>query len=412
MSLTEDEKYAIMANVPYQIHEGVPIDVIEQELRLYGLDHEIDKELSDRVGVILHNDDEMIHAVRGTDFTNTRDLISDLGLILGNPVFVKGAKTLALAESIPYALHSKYVDNYAFSEGVRNVGTTAEWKQLDDVRPLFYGRQFARKSAFPRGAGHSAVESIENDIRENIYTAQAHKALLDYEMKKGDPMAHQTADVWEAEIEALKENIDERTDALEEATKKQAGAIFKAVAGPVATIEGLAKAGASLPEYLRIQPERERLQKALDKHIGKTPSLTGHSLGSVVNVLGRENNIKTISFNPAPQGGDDFKGHHPDSKVYRIKGDIVSFKGFRTPEDTEPITEFEPRYGFLPIPHFHSLSQFIPEKPKIQIERVLYSPFNYRPVKYDNRRVSQVFDYCKEFPYLQECYGRREKQYF
>ena len=53
-------------------------------------------------------------------------------------------------------------------------------------------------------------------------------------------------------------------------------------------MKGLAKAGGSLPEYLRIKPERERLQKALDKHSNKTPSLTGHSLGSVVNVLGRE----------------------------------------------------------------------------------------------------------------------------
>ena len=411
MSLTEDEKYAIMANVPYQIHEGVPIDVIEQELRLYGLDHEIDKELSDRVGVILHNDDEMIHAVRGTDFTNARDLISDLGLILGNPVFIKGAKTLALAESIPYALHSKYVDEYAFGEGVRNWGTTAEWKQLDDVRPLFYGRQFARKSAFPRGAGHSAVDSIENDIRENIYSAQLLKALLDIEREKGDPMAEQTLKAYQTEVEEMIENVDERRDALAEETKKQAGAIFKAVATPVATIEGLAKVGGSLPEYLRIQPERERLQKALDKHPNKTPSLTGHSLGSVVNVLGRENDIKTISFNPAPQGGDGFKGHHPDSKVYRILGDIVSYKGFRTPEDTEPVTEFKPKYGssFL---DYHRVNQFIPEKPKIQIEKVLYSPFNYRPVKYDNKRVSQVFDYCKEFPYLQVCSGRREKVYY
>ena len=176
---------------------------------------------------------------------------------------------------------------------------------------------------------------------------------------------------------------------------------------------GLALAGGSLPEYLRIQPERERLEKALEKHPNKTPSLTGHSLGSVVNVLGRENNIKSITFNPAPQGGEDIKRpHHKDSKVYRIKGDPISYKGFRTPEDTEPTTEFEPRYGWRPIPDFHSLRQFIPEKPKIAIERVLYSPFNYRPITYDNRRVSQVFDYCKEFPYLQECSGRREKEYF
>jgi hypothetical protein len=408
MSLTEDEKYAIIANVPYQIHEGVPIDVIEQELKLYGLDHQIDRELSDRVGVILHNDDEMIHAVRGTDFTSTRDLISDLGLMLGNPLFVKGAKTLALAESVPYALHSKYIGNYNYLSGMED-----KRKYIEDVRPIGYGRLFAKKSAFPKRASLLTQEAMSAYGKDQKAILESYMALEEayggvenwYET---DP---NTALEFLNEVKDLKENIPLAKKIEEELIKKKVIGTGKAVAGAVGLVEGLAKAGGSLPEYLRIEPERERLQKALEKHPNKTPSLTGHSLGSVVNVLGREKNIKTISFNPAPQGGDDFKGHHPDSKVYRIKGDIVSFKGFRTPEDTEPITEFEPRYGssFL---DYHRVNQFIPEKPKISIERVLYSPFNYRPVKYDNKRVSQVFDYCKEYPYLTECSGRREKEYY
>lgn len=411
MSLTEHEKYALLANVPYQLHEGVPIDVIEQELKLYGLDHEIDRELSDRVGVILHNDDEMIHSVRGTDFTNARDLISDLGLILGNPVFVKGAKTLALAESIPYALHSKYIHKFAFPSEIRNRGTTAEWEQLEHARPLFYGRQFARKSAFPKSAGYDTEESWKNALREYEYKAQSVGALA--EAYGGlEQLQEQDPEHFEILKDTLIEYIESKPayeQAIKEASKKQVKDLFKSVVGSVGSIEGLAKAGGSLPEYLRIQPERERLQKALDKHIDKTPSLTGHSLGSVVNVLGRENNIKSITFNPAPQGGDDFKGHHPDSKVYRIKGDIVSFKGFRTPEDTEPVTEFEPRYGssFL---DYHRVNQFIPDKPKPQPSRVLYSPIHHRRIVMDNKIP---FDFCRYYPDDPSCIKlSREKEFY
>ena len=395
--LTEDEKYAIFANIPYQIHEGVPIEVIEEELRAYGLDHNIDEELSDRVGVILHNDDEMIHSVRGTDFTNARDLVSDLGLILGNPTFVKGAKTLALAEQIPYALHDKFLGNpftYPSAEFV------------DDVRPLISGRLVGRDYLFSQ----KMSDETPANLMEIIETQQG---IIDPDSPWFNEEIYNDPEELQQYIQDTRELYEDVKEQIPKALTKRGTDLVAGLVGGYVGAKALAKAGGSLPEYLRIKPERERLQKALDKHSNKTPSLTGHSLGSVVNVLGRENNIKTISFNPAPQGGEDIKRpHHKDSKVYRIKGDIVSFKGFRTPEDTEPVIEFEPRYGssFL---HYHKVNQFIPDKPKPQIAIPLYSPVHYRPTMYNNKIRSVEFDFCKYNPDNPKCIKiSREKEYY
>ena len=53
--LTEQDKYALLANVPYLINEGVPIDDIERDLKEYGLDYTIDKDLSDERVKVYHN---------------------------------------------------------------------------------------------------------------------------------------------------------------------------------------------------------------------------------------------------------------------------------------------------------------------------------------------------------------------
>ena len=393
MSLTEDEKYAIMANVPYQLHEGVPIDVIEQELKLYGLDHEIDRELSDTVGAVIHNDDEVIHSVRGTDITNLRDLMSDAGIMLGNPLMIDILKGIGLAETITYSLHRKFLGN-----PLMEIPKTKFEEYQEDVRPLFTGRLFLRDYMFSDKMNKETYQYQKQSL-------QFLNQMINPESERYDP-AFDPDEVQE-EIEELIEEITEKEGSR---MWNVASQFFKGY-GYLHFLEFLDQFR-NIPEYLRIQPERERLLKVLEKYPNKTPSLTGHSLGSVVNVLGRENDIKSITFNPAPQGDEMWRQHHKDSKVYRINYDPVSFKGFRTESDTEPVIEFEPRYGWRPLKHFHSLQQFIPEKPKIQIERVLYSPFNYRPVRYDNKRVSQPFDYCKEFPYLTECSGKREKEYY
>lgn len=376
--LTEDEKYAIFANIPYQIHEGVPIEVIEEELRAYGLDHNIDEELSDRVGVILHNDDEMIHSVRGTDFTNARDVVTDLGLALGNPTIVKAGKTIALAESIPYFLHSGYL-------GLTNKRMAKTYPEKEGLNPDYpsdvQGLTSGGMLKPTRKSSRETPEHMEDVIR-----------------KKREPQ-HEVARRAGAERRSILQT--------QRRAKQFAGAILTEQG-----VEGVSQIADLLPDYLRIDPERERLEKALEKHPNKTPSLTGHSLGSLVNVLGRENNIKSITFNPAPQGGDIFKGHHPDSKVYRIKGDVVSYKRFRTEEDSEPVTEFDPRYGSN-FYHYHLLNQFIPEKPKPQIAIPLYSPVHYRPTMYNNKIRSVEFDFCKYNPDNPKCIKiSREKEYY
>ena len=125
MSLTEDEKYAIMANVPYQIHEGVPHNLIEEELRLYGLDHEIDRELTDHYGAVLHNDNELIHAVRGTDPLHGHDLISDLGIGFQSEAGATLLKAWGIDKAIQYDLGSKFLAETM--EGLENLNIYKNW---------------------------------------------------------------------------------------------------------------------------------------------------------------------------------------------------------------------------------------------------------------------------------------------
>lgn len=363
MSLTEDEKYAIMANVPYQIHEGVPMDLIEEELRLYGLDHEIDRELSDRISAVLHNDNEVVHSIRGTDKTNIKDLLTDIALIASNPVVAKTFGTLtALRFPNLFRLGNPDLDIPKLLGGEEQELTSGFYKNLRQAR-------LGDRLEIMEQGGENMEEFMDDIMR------------LDRKEKQF----------------LLKE--------AKQATEFQAKEAKGQVKGGLT-----ATAFSKLPDFTRINREREKLQNVINKYqFDKEYSLTGHSLGSVANILGRENDIKTITFNPAPQSTDG--DPHPDSKVYRIKGDIVSFKGFRTDEDTEPVTEFEPRFGNNPF-DYHGLKQFIPPKPKINIGKVINSPFNYRPAVYNNKRISTKFDYCKEFPYLDECSVSREKMWF
>jgi hypothetical protein len=392
MSLTEDEKYALLANVPYQLHSGVPHNLVEEELRLYGLDHEIDRELSDNYGAVLHNDDELIHAVRGTDPLHGHDIISDLGIGFQSEAGATLLKAIGIHGAINYELGSKFLAETM--EGLENLNIYKNWNK---------------------------------NIEQFDATSDAELSLDTKEQFKNVLLKEITGDESEPYIEMPSPDdyfTDEEQDRLQRS--KYGKILGKELGKKLAKYSGMVSAGLGatyfmkeigkfLPES-RIQREVNRFNQAKDKHPTKTPSFTGHSLGGIVNLLGRANNIKTITFNPAPQQHSTLIGTpHKDSKVYRIKGDIVSDKGIRTQQDTEPVITRDPKDTYNRSPAFlfsHLLGNFIPEKPKLSIEKVLYSPFNYRPVKYDNKRVSQVFDYCKEYPYLTECSGRREKQYY
>ncbi len=107
-------------------------------------------------------------------------------------------------------------------------------------------------------------------------------------------------------------------------------------------------------EKNRIDPEKQKLEKIKQKYPNKEIELVGHSLGSVVNVLGREQGLKTITFNPAPQ--IDKGEHHPSSKIYRTKYDPVSF--FLSGADKEPVIEIDKKQG----KYSHSLTNFLPSK--------------------------------------------------
>jgi len=398
-----------MANVPYQIHEGVPHNLIEEELRLYGLDHEIDKELTDNYGAVLHNDNELIHAVRGTDFLHGQDIISDLGIGFQSEAGATLLKAIGIHGAINYDLGSKFLAET--KAGLENIN--------------FYKRLVLPDERSWEDVMREAEEPYsEEDILTEEEQAQMRNALFE-SMKQQEQAGKERKPI---SVELVPNPEDYFTDREQDLFQQRMYGKYmgKELLKKIAKYGGMVSAGLGatylmkeigkfLPEP-RIQREVDRFDKAKEKYPTKTPSFTGHSLGGIVNLLGRANNIKTITFNPAPQQHRQLIGTpHKDSKVYRIKNDIVSDKGMRTDQDTEPVITREPKDTYNRFPAFlysHLLGNFIPEKPKISIERVLYSPFNYRPVKYDNRRVSQVFDYCKEYPYLTECSGRREKEYY
>ena len=363
--LTEDEKYAIFANIPYQIHEGVPINVIEEELRAYGLDHNVDKEFSDKLSAVLHNDDEVIHSIRGTEFKEPMDLLTDTALIASNPVVAKTFGTLT-------ALRFPNL----FRVGNPNL----------DIPKLLGGEQ---------------PQELTSSFYKNLRQARLGDRLEIME-QGGETMEEFMDDIMRLDRKERQFLLKEARETTEFQAKEAKGQVKGGI---------IATAFSKLPDLTRTNREREKLQNVINKYqFDKEYSLTGHSLGSVANILGRENDIKTITFNPAPQSGDNIP--HSKSKVYRIKGDIVSYKGFRTDDDKEPVIEFEPRFGSNPL-HYHRLNQFIPDKPEPQIVIPLYSPVHYRPTMYNNKIRSVDFDFCKNNPDNPKCIKiSREKEYY
>ena len=80
--LTESEAYSIIANVPYRVFDGEQQKDIERDLEAWGLKYKIDEDLSDKDSVVLHNEDEAIHSIRGSrtllDWANNLEIGSGL----------------------------------------------------------------------------------------------------------------------------------------------------------------------------------------------------------------------------------------------------------------------------------------------------------------------------------------------
>ncbi len=351
--LTEQETYALLANVPYLINEGVPLNVIEEELDAYGLDYKIDREFSDRLSATLVSDTDLVHSVRGTDIHSVKDLLSDAGLVGSHPLT---AKLLNTGAAIFYP--------YLFSH----------------INPERYDSQYIREQLhyLASEAGYQGMTAWDDgpEMSQAEYIEE-----LERMAKFGNKL-----------------DLKEYNQKLKSLSKGGIGLLSFG-------------AGANLFKQLvtdnvRIDPEKEKLNNIKIKYPNKSISLTGHSLGSLVNVLGRKEKLKSITFNPAPQ--TETESPHPGSKIYRIKGDPVSY--FLTNVDAEPRVEIEGKFRNL-----HSLTNFLPNKIIKETETLSerrqneINNFNINSNKKDDYNV--YLNYCRRFPDNPICKDR-EKNIF
>jgi hypothetical protein len=339
MELSEQEKYALFANVPYLINEGVPIEDIELELKEYGLDYKIDNELTDTISSTIVGKDDVVHSVRGTDIKSFKDLISDANIITSHPTFIRLFNTLvATTGGLPLLI--------------------GDPKISDEIKSALYGMY----------SGYDALTQWD----------------------EGPEM---TRDEWEDELLRL-ENRVRQIQAREIRQNRR----NTAIGGTALLSSALALTYTKrlITDNIRIKPEKIKLDKVKDKYPNKNISLSGHSLGSVINILGRKNNIKTISFNPAPQETETMIKAHPESKAYTIKNDPVSY--FLTSDDTEKRISVKQK-----VSNPHSLTNFLPNK-QLKL-RELKEVAEIKPETFlrTKDRERPVFDYCRFYPNNPKC---------
>jgi len=352
--LTEKDKYALFANVPYLINEGVPIDDIERDLKEYGLDYTVDKDLSDKQSATIVGKNDIVHSVRGTDIHSIQDLIIDAGIVTSHPIFIKLFNT-ALA------------------------GTT--------------GIPFLQ-----------SIEKTSNIISNALYGMYSgYDLLTSGDWEEGPQMSREE---WVEELERLNDRIN---IIKQRETREQMKRTGLTSLGLLSSALTLTKTKRLLTDNIRIEPEKKKLSAIKQKYPKRDISLTGHSLGSIVNVLGRKEGIKSITFNPAPQETEDIIKAHPASKIYRVEGDPVSY--FLTDKDTEKIVTI-PKNPYI---FTHSLTNFIPPKPdkkliKEELKEESPKSFIYMKERFREQNERPSFDLCKLYPENPIC--KRNKVYF
>lgn len=332
--LSEAEKYALFANVPYQLNEGVPIDVIERELKEYNLDYKIDPSLSDAVSSTIVGKNDIVHSVRGTDIKSFKDLVSDAGIISSHPTFIRLFNTLV-----------------AGAGGL----------------PLLMGNP-------------EVSEEIKSGMYD-LFKPHIYELLTDW-----DDGPQMTPEEWNEQLTRLENKI--KTIQTRDARKQQ----IKVNIGSTALLSSallLTRTKKLITDNIRVEPERLKLEKIKKMYPDKSISLTGHSLGSVVNILGRKSGIKSITFNPAPQETETTLLAHPDSKAYTTRYDPISF--FLTKDDTEKRITVPQK-----VSNPHSLSNFLPDISK----RLNRESLSVAEDSKDSERskVRPDFDFCKFYP--------------
>jgi len=341
--MEEYEEYSVYANAPYLLHEGHSIEDVEKEILDYGLTGKIDPDLTDDLSTTIVKDDKVIHSVRGTDPKTFKDLISDMGIALKHPLVQKSINTLIAIGGIDF-------NNFRIPIQ-QNIA-----EEVTKLTPEFYQAQ------------------MYNIIGEQEY-------MTNVAEDPEDVMPEWSMEEWLEEVSRIESKI-------KKAKNLQKKEELSNIAYTLLKGTGLVGLSALLNNYKeknRIAPEIEKLEKIKQKYPNRKIELTGHSLGSVVNVLGRKEGLKTITFNPAPQ--IDKGQHHPNSKIYRTKYDPVSF--FLSGADTEPVIEINKKQG----KYSHSLTNFLPSKsnPLPQIE-----------LKEKYTKEDEI-EYCRKFPNDPNC---------
>lgn len=116
MSYSEEEEYAVYANIPYLIYGGMTIPEAQKELEEYGLTGTIDPEFSDELSAVIKKEDKVIHSIRGTQ--DLVDILSDIRL---GSKLSKLLTTVAAKPHLQPSLRGSPLDYIPDSQGLMKV---------------------------------------------------------------------------------------------------------------------------------------------------------------------------------------------------------------------------------------------------------------------------------------------------
>ena len=287
--LTEQDKYALLANVPYLINEGVPIDDIILNLKEYGLDYKHDPEYTNDQRATLISEDEIIHSIRGT--ADLTDILNDIKLGAGI------SKFFTTLSSKPYLQPS-----------------LRKGAGLMNYIPETTGIMTYIKSQAPRGYKQYIPKTLNPEIRSSSKfrtPIQIIKALPTLPLVVGTTGT------------LLNKGVNKLIDTLYPQS------------------------------YDRFNTELKMYDDIVKKYPSTRHLLTGHSLGGgISNHISRLRNVPAITFNPAP-AHENYENIVEGSRVYRTNFDIVSYlRDEAEPETviTVPQKEIRPHSltNFLP----------------------------------------------------------------
>jgi hypothetical protein len=259
--LTEQDKYALLANVPYLINEGVPIDDIILNLKEYGLDYKHDPEYTNTERATLIGENEIIHSIRGT--ADLTDILNDIKLGAGI------SKFFTTLSSKPYLQPS-----------------LRKGAGLMNYIPETTGIMTYIKSQAPRGYKQYIPKTLNPEIRSSS------KFSTPIQVIKALP--------------ALPLVVGTTGTLLNKGVNKLIDSLYP-------------------ESYDRFNTELELYDKIVKKYPTMSHTLTGHSLsGGISNHISRLRNVPAITFNPAP-AHKNYDSVVEGSRVYRTNYDIVSY---------------------------------------------------------------------------------------